>query len=127
MTILEAMAASKPVVATRVGAIPKVISDGENGLLVNPRDTDGLRNVIASLLADPDRCRRMGEKAHDWVRRNYTSAAMAQKYRELYEGILARPELAIVPEQNMGAHLHDASLSEDRLRDDRSNVDARGA
>ncbi len=83
MTILEAMAASRPVVATRVGAIPKVIYDGENGLLVNPRDTEGLRNAIASLLSDPERCRRMGEKAHDWVSRNYTSEAMALKYRQL--------------------------------------------
>jgi glycosyltransferase involved in cell wall biosynthesis len=127
MTILEAMAASKAVVATRVGAIPKVINDGENGLLVNPRDTDGLRNAIASLLADPDKSRRMGEKAHAWVSRNYTSDAMALKYRQLYETVLGRPELAIVPPQNLDAHLPDVGLSEDRLRDDHSNVDARGA
>jgi glycosyltransferase involved in cell wall biosynthesis len=112
MTILEAMAASKPVVATRVGAIPKVINDGENGLLVDPRDTDGLRNAIASLLADPGKCRRMGEKAHEWVSRNYTSEAMALKYRQLYEGVLGRTELATVPPQKLENH---------------SNIDARRA
>ena len=111
MTILEAMAASRPVIATRVGAIPKVIHDGENGLLVNPRDTEGLRNAIASLLSDPERCRRMGEKAHDWVSRNYTSEAMALKYRQLYDEILGKPELAAVPAQ----------------RQDHANVDARRA
>jgi glycosyltransferase involved in cell wall biosynthesis len=112
MTILEAMAASKPVVATRVGAIPKVINDGENGLLVDPRDTDGLQNAIASLLADPGKCRRMGEKAHEWVSRNYTSEAMALKYRQLYEGVLGRTELATVPPQKLENH---------------SNIDARRA
>ena len=111
MTILEAMAASRPVVATRVGAISKVINDGENGLLVNPRDTEGLRNAIASLLANPERCRQMGEKAHDWVSRNYTSEAMALKYRQLYDEILGIPELAAVPAQ----------------RQDHANVDARRA
>jgi glycosyltransferase involved in cell wall biosynthesis len=111
MTILEAMAASKPVIATRVGAIPKVINDGENGLLVNPRNSEALRNALASLLSDPDKCRRMGEKAHDWVSRNYTSEAMALKYRQLYDEILGIPELASRPAQ----------------REDLSDVDARRA
>jgi glycosyltransferase involved in cell wall biosynthesis len=111
MTILEAMAASKPVVATRVGAIPKVINDGENGLLVNPRNSEALRNALASLLCDPEKCRRMGEKAHDWVSRNYTSEAMALKYRQLYEEVLGSPELAARPTQ----------------REDLADVDARRA
>ena len=111
MTILEAMAASKPVVATRVGAIPNVINHGENGLLVEPRDKDGLRNAIASLLADPDRCHTMGVKAHEWVSRNYTSEAMALKYRQLYDEILEKAELAAIPAQ----------------RQDHANVDARRA
>jgi glycosyltransferase involved in cell wall biosynthesis len=104
MTILEAMAASRPVVATRVGAIPKVINDGENGLLVDPKDIDGLRDAIASLLSDPDRCQRMGEKAHEWVSRNYTSEAMALKYRQLYDEVLGRTELATMPPQNLESH-----------------------
>jgi glycosyltransferase involved in cell wall biosynthesis len=94
MTVLESMAASRPVVATRVGAIPSVIKDGENGLLVDPRDADGLRNAIARLLSDRALCRRIGDKAHDWVNRNYTSEAMALKYRQLYEAILGKPSLA---------------------------------
>lgn len=100
MTILEAMAASKPVVATKVGAIPKVIQHGENGFLVEPKDVDGLRNALASLLADPELCRRIGAKAHEWVSRNYTSEAMAVKYRQLYDVVLGRPSLAVVPAQH---------------------------
>ena len=116
MTILEAMAASRPVVATRVGAIPKVIDDGENGLLVDPRNVDGLRNAIASLLSDSERCRCMGEKAHDWVSRNYTSEAMALKYRQLYDEVLGRPSLTMVPPVPLDSS-HEAH----------SNIDARRA
>jgi len=117
MTILEAMAASKPVVATRIGAIPSVINDGENGLLVDPRDTNGLRNAIASLLSDPNLCSRMGKKAHDWVSANYTSEVMAQKYRKLYEEVLGRPTLATMPSRRL----------DDLSNNDHSNIDARGA
>ena len=97
MTILEAMAASKPVIATRVGAIPKVIQDEQTGLLVDPADSDGLRNALARLLADSDLCSRLGSVGHDWVSRNYTSEAMALKYRQMYDDVLGTPALATVP------------------------------
>lgn len=97
MTILEAMAARKPVIATRVGAIPKVIQDGETGLLVDPADSDGLRNALARLLADSDLCSRLGAAGHDWVSRNYTSEAMALKYRQMYDDVLGTPAIATVP------------------------------
>ncbi len=111
MTILEAMAASRPVVATRVGAIPKVIKDGETGLLVDPGDADGLRNALERLLRDSDLGRRLGSAGHDWVSRNYTSEAMALKYRQMYDEILGTLAIATVP----------ARALPDR------NVDARGA
>ena len=96
MTILEAMAASRPVIATRVGAIPRVIQDGETGLLVDPGDTDGLRNALARLLADSDLCSRLGAAGHDWVSRNYTSEAMALKYRQMYDDVLGTSAIATV-------------------------------
>jgi glycosyltransferase involved in cell wall biosynthesis len=111
MTVLEAMAASKPVIATRVGAIPNVIKDGENGLLVAPKDSEGLRNAIASLLSDPERRRRLGDQAHAWVSRNYTSEAMALRYREMYEEVLGRLATSTVSARPM----------------DHFNVTARGA
>ena len=97
MTILEAMAARKPVIATRVGAIPKVIQDGETGLLVDPGDTDGLQSALARLLADADLRSRIGAAGHDWVSRNYTSEAMALKYRQMYDDVLGTPAIATVP------------------------------
>jgi glycosyltransferase involved in cell wall biosynthesis len=111
LTVLEAMAASKPVIATRVGAIPSVMKHGENGLLVDPKDADGLRNAIASLLTDSDLCGRMGGAGHDWVSRNYTSEVMALKYRQMYEEVLGSRTSAAVPAR----------------APDKSNADARGA
>jgi len=111
MTVLEAMAASKPVIATRVGAIGSVIQDGENGLLVAPKDPEGLQNAIAGLLSDPERRRRLGDQAHAWVSQNYTSEAMALKYRDMYEEVLRKPAPSAISARQA----------------DHSNVDARGA
>lgn len=111
MTVLEAMAASKPVIATRVGAMGSVIKDGENGLLVAPKDSEGLRNAIASLLSNPERRRRLGDQAYAWVSQNYTSEAMALKYREMYEEVLGKPAPSAMSAQHV----------------DHSNVNARGA
>ncbi len=96
MTILEAMAASKPVIATRVGAIPSLIKDGDTGLLVDPRDADGLRDAIANLLSDSELCGRLGAAGHEWVSQNYTSEVMALKYRQMYEEVLGLPSIVTV-------------------------------
>ncbi|MFL6386210.1 MAG: glycosyltransferase family 4 protein [Terriglobales bacterium] len=97
MTILEAMAASRPVIATRVGAISSVIKDGETGLLVDPGDINGLRDALARLLTDSDLCRRIGSAGHDWVSRNYTSEVMALKYRAMYDEVLGLAAITTVP------------------------------
>jgi glycosyltransferase involved in cell wall biosynthesis len=64
---------------------------------VDPADADGLRNALARLLADSDLCRRIGAAGHDWVSRNYTSEAMALKYRQMYDDVLGVPAIATVP------------------------------
>jgi len=108
MTILEAMAASRPVIATRVGAIPKVIQDGETGLLVDPGDMNGLRDALARLLTDSDFCCRLGTAGHDWVSRNYTSEAMAMKYRQMYDDVLSTPAIATVGQRVLENEKSDA-------------------
>src|SRR5438270_554070 len=96
MTILEAMAASRPVIATRVGAIPSVIKDGDTGSLVAPGDTQSLRSAVARLLSQRDLCRRIGAAGHNWVSRNYTSEAMALKYRQMYDDVLGTSAITTV-------------------------------
>jgi len=104
MTVLEAMAAAKPVIATRVGAIPKVIEDGKSGVLVNPGDAPALRNAIASLLADHDLCRRIAATGHERVAKDHTAAAMARQYRAMYDEVLGtRPMAETTKVQSFGA------------------------
>jgi glycosyltransferase involved in cell wall biosynthesis len=90
MTILEAMAASKPIIATRVGAVPSVIIDGETGWLVEPRDEVGLTQAMGKLLSERDLRQRLAQRARAHVEQNYTAAAMAQRYRDLYQSVLKR-------------------------------------
>ena len=63
--IAQAMAAGKPVVASRVGGIPEMVSDGVSGFLVEPEDEDALAERMQRLLEDQDLCLGMGLRGHD--------------------------------------------------------------
>jgi len=75
---LEAMAAGRPVVASRVGGLAEVVDDGVTGLLVPPRDPEALAAALSALAVDPERRRAMGAHALERVRARYSSAAMAE-------------------------------------------------
>lgn len=89
MTLLEAMAAGRPVIATRVGAIPNIVRQGETGLLVNPGDKADLRDALRALLAHPDMAQRLASNGNALVRQSYTSAAMAARYQQIYQSVIA--------------------------------------
>ena len=74
---LEAMAAERPVVASRTGGLAEVIVDGETGWLVPPGDARALAERLVELAADPDGRRRMGTAGARRVRERYSAAAMA--------------------------------------------------
>ena len=82
--IIEAGAAGRPVVATRVGGNPEAIVEGETGLLVPPRDPAALGEAINTLLADPDRRQRMGAAARRRVHELYTVERMVERWEKLY-------------------------------------------
>lgn len=89
-TILEAMAAGKAVVATRVGGIPEAVVDGETGLLVPPHDPPALADALLSLLRNPSRAEEMGTAAMRRVRDDFSAgkmvSAIEQAYMELLDG-----------------------------------------
>jgi glycosyltransferase involved in cell wall biosynthesis len=69
---IEAMGHGRPVVATATGGIPEWLVDGETGVLVEPGDARALTEALAGLLADPDRCARLGARAAAHVGERFT-------------------------------------------------------
>ncbi len=83
-SLLDAMASSRAIVATRVGGIPEVVVDGETGLLVPPRDPHALAAAIIRLLKDPALRERMGRAGFERVRTRFSAARMVDETVGLY-------------------------------------------
>ncbi|MGH7516844.1 MAG: glycosyltransferase [Gemmatimonadales bacterium] len=88
LSVLEAMAAAKPVVATRIGGTDEAVVDGKTGILVPPGDPGALAAAIHTFLADPERARRSGEAGRDRVRARFTARAMVDGVTAAYEELL---------------------------------------
>lgn len=84
MTILEALAAGKAVVASSVGQIPHVIHNYETGLLVQPDSRQQLTDVIVELLRFPQLMDKLSLQGQQLVDREFTAETMAKKYLEQY-------------------------------------------
>ena len=87
MTVLEAMALARPVVATPVGALPDML---DAKTLVPVADVAALRENIAGLLSDPDRAASMGAAAREKVARDFTWPVIAERTIELYRDAVGR-------------------------------------
>lgn len=83
-SILEAMRAGLPVVATRVAGVAEAVAHGETGLLVERGDVAGLASAIGALLDDPARRRAYGAAGRARYEEAFTFAGMWTRYRELY-------------------------------------------
>lgn len=88
MSIIEAMALGKPVIATRAGGNPELVSDRETGLLIE-RNPDALANAIITLLNDSAGRRRMGEAARHRAASRFTADVMVDQVEALYREMLA--------------------------------------
>ena len=84
ISLLEAMALYRPVVVTAVGGCPDLIVDGENGLLVQPRDGAGLAAAIVKVLDSSELGERMGKAAARTVAKGYGMGGMVLAYENLY-------------------------------------------
>ena len=89
MTLLEAMAAGTPVVATDVGGIPEAVKDGESALLVKPGDPEGLADALYRLLSDRDLGMSLAARASSVVEERFGMAAVAEKICGIYTKILS--------------------------------------
>jgi phosphatidylinositol alpha-1,6-mannosyltransferase len=86
IVLLEAQAAGVPVVAGRSGGAPETVRPGETGRLVDGRDATDVADTLASVLADPDAARAMGEAGRRWMRADWTWDARAARLRALAAG-----------------------------------------
>jgi glycosyltransferase involved in cell wall biosynthesis len=84
LTVLEAMFAGKAIVATKVGGIPEALKDGDSGILVSPRDADGLIEGILSLLKNPEKRKNMGERAKQRAVKYFDVERMVKEYEGIY-------------------------------------------
>jgi glycosyltransferase involved in cell wall biosynthesis len=82
--ILEAMGASLPVIATRVGGNPEAVEDGVTGLLVPPRDSPALARATIGVLADPARASALGAAGRRRVEQEFTLSRMVARYEQVY-------------------------------------------
>jgi len=91
ITLIEAMAAELPVVATRVGGIPEVLQEGRLGTIIPPESPESLVAAILRVCTDPASAREVGRKAGMEARTLYSSERMAREYLELYLSVLNPP------------------------------------
>jgi glycosyltransferase involved in cell wall biosynthesis len=84
LTIIEAMLAELPVVATAVGGVPELVAEGATGLLVPPDDSEALATAVATLLADPARRAAMGSEGRRRALKSHTDSAMARNFEQIY-------------------------------------------
>jgi glycosyltransferase involved in cell wall biosynthesis len=96
-SILEYMAAARPVVATDVGGAREAVIEGETGYLVSPGDDAALARGVIALLRDPAQARAMGERGRRLVENRFSCAAQLERTQALYDRLLARTQPQLRP------------------------------
>ena len=87
LVLLEAMSIAVPAVATRVGAIPKVVEDSVSGLLVDPGCVEQLSQALKKMLEDKDLRNTLGKRGQQIVKEKYSSEKMTENYFKIYDGV----------------------------------------
>ena len=88
ISVLEAMAARLPVIATRVGAVPEVLDDGSAGVLIAPGDTDELAQSLIRVLDDPAWAANLGDVAGERARELWDVQRIAGRLETIYRDLL---------------------------------------
>jgi len=88
LVLLEAMAASRPIVASQVSAIPEIVAHDETGLLVPPKDAAALARALLALLREPSRAQAMGRRGRQRLAQQFTVGRMVEQTQAVYESLL---------------------------------------
>jgi glycosyltransferase involved in cell wall biosynthesis len=92
VSILEAMACERPVVATAVGSVPESVIDGRTGYLVPPGDAGRIAERVIELFQDPARRAAFGRAGREHVAAHGSSQRMVEGYQDLIAGLYARKQ-----------------------------------
>ena len=92
--LIEAMAARKPVLSTRVSGIPYLVEEGQSGLLVDPDDVDGLASKMDQLLKDPGLAHQLEEKGHRRAMRDFSEARYVEQFHEMLKTLVGEKRVA---------------------------------
>lgn len=95
MTLLEAMALSKPVVATRVGGVPEIVDEEVTGILTPVGDAGALAESLLRLSSDPALARRLGAAGRERQRRHFAMNRMVDEYTAAFDGVARVPGAAV--------------------------------
>ena len=100
--ILEAQAAGVPVVATKVGGVVEIIDDGKTGILVQPKDTDGMADAVMSILKDRKLAQQLAAEAKKKLEGKFTLEHMAGKTLKVYEELLEFLNILVIKISSVG-------------------------
>jgi glycosyltransferase involved in cell wall biosynthesis len=89
--LLEAVALETPVVSIRIAGVPRLVRDGENGLLVEPGDVGALAAAVRRVAGDAELRARLGRAGRATIEQGYSYAMRKEKIRRVYDGLGAGP------------------------------------
>jgi len=92
LVALEAAQMGRPIVATRQGGLPEIVTDGETGLLVDAESSEGVADGVMRLLERPEAARRMGAVARERAQERFSADSFANAYDALYRRLADREE-----------------------------------
>ncbi len=90
IVLIEAMAAEKPCVATKVGGVPYVVKDGETGILVDYADSHQLAEALCTLLGDEGKRSSFGKAGRTWVEKNFAIGKVINRLEVVYREVTGR-------------------------------------
>jgi glycosyltransferase involved in cell wall biosynthesis len=87
VTLVESMASGRPIIGTNIGGTPQVIKNGQNGILVEPKDSKALADSIVKVLADYDYSKKLGDNGYT-IAKNFSWETQTLKYDQIFSGLL---------------------------------------
>ena len=100
LVVIEAMAAARPVVSSKCDGVLDIITNEQDGMLVDPKNVDELTNAVRFLIENPDERLRLGENAVKTVYNRFTTSKMLDKIEEIYKNVIKAKTTKLSGDQN---------------------------